>query len=158
MTCFTSISSLHIRRWRNMARHTRGHPRSQCKVKRSMKWSRSYKHDVKHPVTCSNTKSIGRATPQLTTRGCPMRTCTRQISLRNSTPKEGRSRQLKGEENDYEDSSSPSHVFPQQQLQQLPLLWSSHAPLSGRKHPPTNTTNGSAYHKHRAGRLNVRPW
>jgi hypothetical protein len=128
-TCFTLIFSLHIRRRRNTGRHTRGHPRSLCKVKRSTKWSRSYRHDVKHPATCSNTRSTGRATRQLTTHGCPTRTYTCQISLRNSTPKEGSSRQLKGEENDYEDSSSPSHVFPQQQLRQLPFSWSNHIPL-----------------------------
>jgi hypothetical protein len=155
MTCFTSISSLHIRRWRNTVRHTRGHPRSWCKVKRSMKWSRSYKHDVKHPVIHLNTKSIGRATPQLTTHGCPTRTYTHQTSLRNSMLKEGRFRQLKGEENGYEDSSSPSHVFPQQQLQQLPLSWSDHSSLPRRRYPSTNTTNGGTYCEHRTGCLDV---
>jgi hypothetical protein len=119
--CFTSTFSPPIRKRRNTGRHTRGHPRSLCKVKRSMKWNRSCKHDVKHPVTRSNTRYIGKATPQPTTRGCLTKTCTRQTSLRNSTPKGEGSKQLKGEGNDCEDSSSPSHVFPQQQLQQPPL-------------------------------------
>jgi hypothetical protein len=156
-TCFTSISSLRIRRRRNTGRHTRGHPRSQCKVKRSTKWSRSYKHDVKHLVTRSNTRYTGKATPQPTTHGCPMRTYTRRISLKNSTPREGRSRQLKGEGNGCEDSFSPSHVFPQQQLQQFPLSWSDHTPLPRRRNSSTNTTNGGTHRKHRASHLDVRP-
>jgi hypothetical protein len=155
--CFTSIFSPRIRRRRNTGKRTRGHPQSQCKVKRSTKWNQSYKHDVKHPVIRSNTRYTGKATPRPTTHGYPTRTCTCQISLKSFTPREGRSRRLKGEGSDCEDSSSPSHVFPQQQLQQLLLSWSDHAPLLRRRNPSTNTMNGGTYHKHCASRLNVRP-
>jgi hypothetical protein len=155
--CFTLTSSPRIRRRKNMGRHTRGHPRSLCKVKKSTRWSQSYKHNVKRLVIRSNTRYIGRATLQQTTRGCPMRTYTHWISLRTSMPREGRSKQLKGEENDYEDSSSPSHVFPQQQLQQLLFPWSDHTLFPRRRNPVTDTENSGTHRQHRASRLNVRP-
>jgi hypothetical protein len=146
------ISSPCIRRWRNMGKHTRGHPRSLCRVKRSTKWSRSCRQDVKNQVTHSNTRFTGKATLRPTIHGYPTRTYTCQISLKNSTPKEGRSKQLKGDENGYVNLSVPSHVFSQQQLQQLPLLQptpspqqNDHAPLSRQKHPSTNTMDGGTY-------------
>jgi hypothetical protein len=151
-TCSTLTSSLHIRRRRNTGRHTRGHPRSQCKVKKNTKWTRSYRPDVRHPVIRSNTRCIGKGTPQLTTRGCPTRTYTRLTSLRSSMPKEERSKQLKGEESDYEESSSPSHAFHQQQP---PASRTKHSPLPRRRDPQTDPTNRGAHCEHRAGRLDV---
>jgi hypothetical protein len=50
-----------------------------------------------------------------------MMTFTYPTSLKNSMPKEEESKQLKEDENDYEGSSAPSHVFPNQQQEQLPL-------------------------------------
>jgi hypothetical protein len=98
-----------------MGRHTQGHSRSLCKVKRSMKSSQSFKHDIKGWVTCSSTRSTGRATPQLMTHGYLMMTSTHPISLRNSMPKGERSKWLKGDESNCEDSLAPSYVFPKQQ-------------------------------------------
>jgi hypothetical protein len=113
MTCFTSISSPHIRRQKNTGKHIQGHPRSLCKVKRNMKWSQSCRHNAKDQVTHLNTRSTGRVIHLPMTHGCLMKTCIHPISLKNSTPREGRFKWLKGDENSCERSSTPSHVFPQ---------------------------------------------
>jgi hypothetical protein len=88
-----------------------------------MKSSQSFKHNARGLVTCLSTRFIGRDTLLPMTHGCLITTCTHSISLKNSTPKEERSKQLKGDKSDCEDSSALSYVFPSQHRKQpFPLL------------------------------------